>query len=466
MAMDLKDLPVRYLGVPLISTKLKAVDCECIKDRMLKRVSSWTSKKLSYAGRIQLVVSVLHGIQAYWSSIFILPKKVLHEVEDILRRFIWSGPELNKNGAKVAWADICCPHKEGGLGIKDIVVWNKASMVRHIWDLARKKDSLWVKWCHQYRLKNKSLWGGTWSTETSWTWNKLMKLRSEIWDFIKYKVGNGESVWCWFDNWHSEGPLYQKFGYRIVYDAASNLKARMKEFIVNNDWVLPRAVSSDLVHVINQWPAYRPSADREDEVIWTLSNDGEFSVKSVWERLRRRYPLVGWHNLVWHKDSIPRCSFICWLACRNRLRTKEKLFRWGVIDNSHCVLCGNAEKTRDHLFFQCSYSKFVWQSILANLNFCYQCSNWEEEVDQACRRFKGKEFQARLGRVAFSVTVYFVWMERNSRIFQGKNRLECVLVREIENFVVSTACRWSARRNYCNWVICRQWGLSERVLAV
>ena len=36
--------------------------------------------------------------------------------------------------------------------------------------------------------------------ETSWTWNKLMKLRSEVREFVKYKVGNGETVWCWFYN--------------------------------------------------------------------------------------------------------------------------------------------------------------------------------------------------------------------------------------------------------------------------
>lgn len=60
---------------------------------------------------------------------------------------------------------------------------------------------------------------------------------------------------------------------------------------------------------------------------------------------------VPWPSLIWHKDSIPRCSFICWLACNNRLRTKEKLLRWGVIENSQCMLCGSAEETRDHLFF-------------------------------------------------------------------------------------------------------------------
>lgn len=36
------------------------------------------------------------------------------------------------------------PKSEGGLGIPDIFISNKANMAKHLWDLAHKKDSLWV----------------------------------------------------------------------------------------------------------------------------------------------------------------------------------------------------------------------------------------------------------------------------------------------------------------------------------
>ena len=93
--METKELPVRYIGLPLISTRLKSRDCEDIKRRIVARVQSWTATALSYGGRIQLVISVLRSVQAYWSSIFILPKKVLREIDEVLRRFLRSGSELN-----------------------------------------------------------------------------------------------------------------------------------------------------------------------------------------------------------------------------------------------------------------------------------------------------------------------------------------------------------------------------------
>lgn len=74
-------LPIRYLGVPLITTKLKAVDCTSLITRITNRIKSWTNKVLSFAGRAQLISLVLFSMQVYCSSLFIIPKKVIKEVE-------------------------------------------------------------------------------------------------------------------------------------------------------------------------------------------------------------------------------------------------------------------------------------------------------------------------------------------------------------------------------------------------
>jgi len=45
-------LPVRYLGVPLVSSKLSAADCRTFLDIISSRIDSWTSRNLSFAGRL------------------------------------------------------------------------------------------------------------------------------------------------------------------------------------------------------------------------------------------------------------------------------------------------------------------------------------------------------------------------------------------------------------------------------
>lgn len=52
-------LPIRYLGVPLISSKLSKNDCTPILDRIQKRLTGWKTRPLSYASRLTLIRSIL-----------------------------------------------------------------------------------------------------------------------------------------------------------------------------------------------------------------------------------------------------------------------------------------------------------------------------------------------------------------------------------------------------------------------
>lgn len=52
-------LPVKYLGIPLITSRLKYSECTAIKEKTLSRILSWANKILSYGVRMQLINSVL-----------------------------------------------------------------------------------------------------------------------------------------------------------------------------------------------------------------------------------------------------------------------------------------------------------------------------------------------------------------------------------------------------------------------
>lgn len=114
-------LPVRYLGVPLITKRLTSVDCESLVTKITARIDFWLVKKLSFAGRLQLLSSVLLSLQVFWAMVFILPKQVIRLLEQKFNRFLWSGRD-SKAHSKVAWDKLCFPKKEGVLGIKKIEV--------------------------------------------------------------------------------------------------------------------------------------------------------------------------------------------------------------------------------------------------------------------------------------------------------------------------------------------------------
>jgi hypothetical protein len=186
--------PIRYLGVPLISTKLSAANCVALMDRITCRIDSWISRNLSYAGRLQLLTSVLYSVQVYWTGIFILPKKVIKSIEQKFNRFLWTGKSEGTAKAKVSWNALCFPKKEGGLGLKRLDVWNQSSMLRHIWSLFAKSGSLWVAWVKDYLLKGRSFWSINIPQNCSWSWRKILKLRGIAKRILKFEVGNGENI--------------------------------------------------------------------------------------------------------------------------------------------------------------------------------------------------------------------------------------------------------------------------------
>ncbi|KAK4382837.1 hypothetical protein Sango_2835200 [Sesamum angolense] len=106
-------LPVRYLGLLLISARLSIKDCQSLLQKIDSRIQGWEGVQLSFAGRVQLIKSVLASFEVYSAMAFILPKGIIKELIKHFRTFLWKGTS-SSGYPKVAWR--CCrPIEEGGL---------------------------------------------------------------------------------------------------------------------------------------------------------------------------------------------------------------------------------------------------------------------------------------------------------------------------------------------------------------
>ena len=81
-------LPMKYLGLPLLSKRLSATACSPLLQAITARLQAWKAKLLSYAGRVKLIKSVLSSMHLYWTSIFILPASVLQDIDHMMLRFL------------------------------------------------------------------------------------------------------------------------------------------------------------------------------------------------------------------------------------------------------------------------------------------------------------------------------------------------------------------------------------------
>jgi len=425
-------LPVRYLGVPLVTKRLSSSDCECLVNRITARIDSWLVKNLSFAGRLQLLSSVLLSMQVFWAKVFIMPKRVIHLIEQKLNRFLWSGSD-SKAHAKVAWSKVCLPKREGGLGIKDIAIWNQASMLNHVWNLFSKAGSLWVAWTEANWLKGRSFWTVPIPTSCSWSWKKILKLRDIAKSFIRFKVGRGNKVFLWLDNWHPAGCLLDKYGYRIVHDSGFPLHAKLDVIMKNGAWFWPYARSDDLVEIQSQ--LHTVEVGDADEPVWN-SRSGIYKCSDTWEKLREVHPVVEWWKIVWAPVSIPRHSFMLWLVFRDALITKQRMCCWGYSGQILCPFCYGAQESREHLFFRCSFSRRIWNEIMAECYFYNVPLDWDDIVVWSLKVLQGKSLRAVLGRLCFGAAVYHIWKQRNDLLHNNTPRTEEAILNRV---------RWEAR---------------------
>ena len=229
-------LPVKYLGVPLISTKLSHLDCLPLMDKMMARIQSWTSRSLSFASRLQLISPVLYSIQTYWCSMFIIPKFTCYKIEQMFSGFLWSGSDVNARRAKVGWKALCLPKVEGGIGLRRVKDWNDAAIMKHIWNLFYRKDSIWVAWAREVLLRQGSAWDVRIPSRCSWSWRKILQLRDRVRPYIRHRICNGGGTFLWHDFWNPLGPILPLFGERILYDFAIHRNACVASVMDGASW--------------------------------------------------------------------------------------------------------------------------------------------------------------------------------------------------------------------------------------
>lgn len=197
------------------------------------RISTWTSRYLSYAGRMLLIKSVLLSVVNFWAAAFRLPSQCIKEIDQLCSAFLWSGPDLKTFGAKVAWKEVCKPTNEGELGICTLKEVNKVYGLKLIWRLF-DGDLLWGKWIKANLLKSKSFWEVSEKTQVgSWMWRKMLKLRDVAKSFHMKEVGNGRHTTFWYDKWCDMGVMYELLGNRGIIDMGIGREVTVEEVLLS-----------------------------------------------------------------------------------------------------------------------------------------------------------------------------------------------------------------------------------------
>lgn len=265
----------------------------------------------------------------------------------------------------------------------------------------------------------------------SWSFRKLLGLRSLVRDKFRFVVGNGSRISLWYDRWHPVGRLIEVFGERMIYDSGLGRNAMVADIIREGTWRWPLFLSVDWMDLIELTPlSFLPNVENEDRLVWDDDVHGLFSVRRAWDVFRVKRSKVMWYKSVWFSKAIPKHAFILWLAIRGALVTQERLLSFGLVASMRCIFCGVAREDFDHLFFSCSFFEKIWFSLLYKCHLPLCTRDWASTISWSFQ-FHGSHLRHLVVRLMLAAAVYFIWRERNARMHGRPSRDVGVVIDDI-----------------------------------
>ncbi|GJU00959.1 hypothetical protein Tco_1111297 [Tanacetum coccineum] len=198
-------------------------------------------------------------------------------------------------------------------------------------------------------------------------WKCLLKLRDWVGTHMRYRIRDGKSISVWHDKWNSETSLSSIISKKEIFYDGFNDFDKISDIMGCNRWKWPPEwiIKYPWLKDIN----VSNLSNSSDRAVW-VDNKGLFGIQTAFPNTPLSYGLqqrkgyvlkTGWQNEVWKK--------VCNMA-------KIQF----VIDT------------------------------------------WENTLDQISKFKNDKSVWTVIKKICFAAAVYYIWQERNMRLFDNHKR--------------------------------------------
>ncbi|XP_009107743.1 uncharacterized protein LOC103833410 [Brassica rapa] len=357
----------KYLGLPELFSRRKRDLFSSIVDRIKLRAAAWSTCRLSSAGKLTMLKSVLTAVPTFSMSCFLLLVGLCDQIQSALTRFWWDHDPSTRNICWVAW-DNLTQHKDvGGLGLRDIQDFNVAMLAKNAWRILTNPECLLArlligKYCH-----SSSFLSAPCPSSASHEWRGVVAGCQLLQLQLGKAIGNGNSTKVWSDSWISSTSRTIPFG--PPTEASRDLFVSDLLIRGSDEWN-HTMVESTHPTLVQDIYLIKPSIYMvEDTYVWLKTKTGSYSVKSGYYALREAatdqraiqppHETFNWQKLVWKLPTSPKLKLFLWKLCRGALALGTNLQVRGIDTNGACPHCAEPE-TALHLFFLCPFARQAW----------------------------------------------------------------------------------------------------------
>ncbi|KAH1121997.1 hypothetical protein J1N35_005157 [Gossypium stocksii] len=227
----------KYLGFPSMVGHSKQKAFKELKEKVLKRVSSWSSRLLSIGGGRKLGKKGLH-----WCS----------------------------------WKELSVLKEEGGMGFRDLAKFNIALLAKQGWWFMENLSSLLARVLRAKYYNGVNFMEASLGAILSFVWKSIWCTKGFLGSGLKWRIGSGTSVSIWKDYW-LPGKAQRSIATERVADLILNKPNHWNRDLIYSTFSVEEADQIISIPI--------PTTDQNDKVVWFSENSGIYSVKSGYKML-------------------------------------------------------------------------------------------------------------------------------------------------------------------------------------
>ncbi|GJT09653.1 putative RNA-directed DNA polymerase, partial [Tanacetum coccineum] len=190
---------------------------------------------------------------------------------------------------------------------------------------------------------------------------------------------------------------------------------------------------------------------------WALQESGDFTVRGLTKLVEEKILNMesGGEATTWNNWVPKKVNVFVWRALKGRLPVREELDKRGIdLNTVLCPSCGDTVESCSHCLVMCNFAMSVWEknyswwkigivnAFSIGKFFCY---NGNANVPS---------HSSKMWQAVIWTSGYFIWKERNARVFKGKASSLNKILQDIQLKSYEWIARRSGKKSAINW---QQW---------
>uniref|UniRef100_A0A2N9J884 Reverse transcriptase domain-containing protein n=1 Tax=Fagus sylvatica TaxID=28930 RepID=A0A2N9J884_FAGSY len=311
---------------------------------------------LNLAGHEILIKAVAQAIPTYAMNCFKLPKTWCEEINSLIARYWWGQKNEERKLHWIRWDKLCTAKPDGGLGFRNLHMFNMALLANQSWRLLQNPQSLFYRVFKARYFPNCSIMEATLGNNPSFLWRSILSGREVILKGLSWQNS---------DNGRTPLPIW--------------LRLKTGSFTVQSAYVLLESEKRG---------SFSGECSNVQGLCWFW--------KKTW------------------KLAIPRkIKHFLWRAYHEFLPTFFNLYWCKINSNPYSVICKQDEDTTIHALWQCPLARNTWALVQGRVQkIPNQAEEFSGFMQWIFRNFTSDAL------AEWAAVVWSIWNARNKMVYE------------------------------------------------